>query len=48
MRADSLEGLSSLPVVPDVKPPIMGRGENVGILAVVLDLRRSGKPVTKS
>lgn len=44
---DGLEGLGGPPDVPDVKPAVMGRGQDEWILAVVLDLGGAGEPVAE-
>jgi hypothetical protein len=47
MRVDRLERLGRFPFVPNVKPPIVRRSEDICILTIVLDLRSSGVPVTE-
>lgn len=48
MCCDGLERLQGLAIIPYVQPPIVRRGEDVGILSVVLDLRCSGEPISEA
>jgi hypothetical protein len=48
MGVDGLEGLGGPPGIPNVKPAVMSRGQDIWVLTVVFDLSGTGKPVAKS
>lgn len=47
MRADGLDRLGRLSVVPNMQEPVMSRGKNMRILAIEFNLGGTRKPITK-
>lgn len=47
VSVNGFDRLGRLPGVPNMKPAVMGRGEDIWVLAIVFDLSGAGKPVTK-
>jgi hypothetical protein len=48
MSTDRLNRLTSPPIVPNVEGPVLRRGKDMLILAVILDLGGTGNPITEA